>query len=129
MSGKVGTGFPSDIASDQRAAGYRLRQLATAGFLLAASASLIGTAEAAEIEVTITKLAFAPAEIAVKPGDTIKWVNKDFVAHTATDRGKAFDVMILAHGTGSLVVEAAGTIDYFCRFHPMMKGRIEINGD
>ena len=113
----------------ERRPGTCFAKLATAGFLLVASAGLIGTAEAAEIEVTITKLAFAPSEIAVKPGDTIKWVNKDFVAHTATDRGKTFDVMIPAHGTGSLVVEAAGTIDYFCRFHPMMKGRIEISGD
>jgi plastocyanin len=105
------------------------RQLIRGGLLTAASVGLMGTAEAVEIEVTITKLAFAPVEITVAPGDTIKWVNQDFVAHTATDRAKVFDVMIPAHGAGTLFVETAGTIDYFCRFHPMMKGRIQVGGN
>jgi plastocyanin len=105
------------------------RQFVRGGLLTAASVGLMGTAEAAEIEVTITKLAFAPAEIAVAPGDTIVWVNKDFVAHSATDRARSFDVMIPAHGKGTLVVEAAGTFDYFCRLHPMMKGKIQVGGN
>ena len=106
-----------------------LYQLATAGLLFVASAGLIAPAEGAVIEVTITKLTFTPKEITAQVGDTIDWVNTDFVAHTATARDKTFDVAIPAHGTGSLVVKTTGTVDYFCRFHPMMKGRIEINGN
>jgi plastocyanin len=99
-----------------------------AGIAAAAAISgLSAAADAATVEVKITGLKFVPAEVAVHPGDTITWVNGDFVAHTATatDR-KSFDVAIKAGGTGSLVVEAAGTFDYFCRFHPMMTGRIVV---
>jgi plastocyanin len=36
------------------------------------------------------------------------------------------DVMIPPNKTASFVVEHAGTIDYFCRFHPNMKGRLTV---
>lgn len=105
-----------------------LRQPAGLLFPLVASVGLIAPAGAAEIDVTIAKLTFAPANVTAQVGDTIKWVNTDFVAHTATARDKSFDVAIPAHGTGTLIVKSAGTFDYFCRFHPMMKGNIQVNG-
>jgi plastocyanin len=83
-------------------------------------------ARAATVEVTIKQLVFSPAQISVKAGDTIEWVNKDFIAHTATAHDKSFDVQIPANGKGSLTVSKAGIFDYFCRFHPMMKGRIQV---
>lgn len=92
---------------------------------LALAFAVTAPAEAAVVEVTIDHLAFAPATVSAHAGDTIEWVNKDFVAHTATARDKSFDVMIPAGGKGHLTVTAAGGVDYFCRFHPMMKGRIE----
>lgn len=83
-------------------------------------------ASATTIEVTIKQLVFSPAQISAKAGDTIVWVNKDFVVHTATARDKGFDVQIPANGKGSLTVSKAGTFDYYCRFHPMMKGQIQV---
>jgi plastocyanin len=106
-----------------------LRQLITIAMLLTASAGIVAPAEAATIQVTIAKLAFSPAEITAKVGDTIEWTNNDFVAHTATARDKSFDVVIPAHGAGSVVIKAAGNVDYFCRFHPMMKGKIQVNAN
>jgi plastocyanin len=52
-------------------------------------------AHAEMIQVTIAKLVFSPEELKVKVGDTITWINKDIVAHTATARGD-WDVMIYA---------------------------------
>ena len=104
------------------------RQIATAAILLAASAVTFTPAEAATIQVMISGLAFSPAEITAQIGDTIEWSNKDFVAHTATARDKTFDVLIPAGGKGSLVLKAAGAADYYCRFHPVMKGKIQISG-
>lgn len=92
---------------------------------LALAVIVAAPAGAAVIEVTIDHLAFAPATVRAQAGDTIEWVNKDFVAHTATARDKSFDVTIPADGKGHLTVTAAGAVDYYCRFHPMMKGRIE----
>jgi len=101
--------------------------LRLAGPLAALSLALVAAAPAyaATIEVTIKQLVFSPAQISVKAGDTIEWVNKDFVAHTATSRDKSFDVQIPANGKGRLTVSKAGTFDYYCRFHPMMKGQIQ----
>ena len=51
--------------------------------------------------------------------------NRDIVAHTATARG-GWDVMIPANESASLVLTKAGIVEYYCRFHPNMKGRITI---
>lgn len=84
-----------------------------------------GMAHAATIEVTVEKMAFSPAEIEAKVGDTIQWVNKDAFVHTATVKG-GFDIMLPVKQSGSVVVDKAGTLEYFCRFHPNMKGHITV---
>jgi plastocyanin len=80
-------------------------------------------AHADTIRVVIDKLVFSPAEINAKVDDTIEWVNKDILAHTATVRGD-WDVTIAASKSASVVLKNAGAVDYYCRFHPNMKGRI-----
>ena len=40
------------------------------------------------VQVKISDLAFSPAEITARVGDTIQWVNGDFVDHTATAKGR-----------------------------------------
>jgi plastocyanin len=82
-------------------------------------------AHAETIQVTIDNLVFSPEELKAKAGDTIAWINKDIVAHTATARG-GLDVMIPANESASLVLSKAGIVEYYCRFHPNMKGRITI---
>ena len=82
------------------------------------------SAHAETITVTIAKMAFSPTEISAKVGDTIEWVNKDAFAHTATVR--AWEVMLPVKKSGSITFNKAETIDYFCRFHPNMKGRITV---
>jgi plastocyanin len=53
-----------------------------------------GMARADTIEVKMEKLGFVPVEISAHVGDTIEWVNSDFVAHTATARDGSWDVLI-----------------------------------
>jgi plastocyanin len=77
------------------------------------------------IKVTIDKLVFSPVAINAKVGDTIEWVNKDVLAHTATVRGD-WDVTIAANTSASIVLKKAGVVEYYCRFHPNMTGRITI---
>ena len=84
-----------------------------------------GTAGAETHHITIDKMAFSPVEIEAKAGDTIEWTNNDAFAHTATVKG-GFEVMLPPKKSGSVVVEKAETVDYYCRFHPNMKGRIKI---
>ncbi len=34
--------------------------------------------------------------------------------------------MLPPNKTGSIVVKKAGTFDYFCKFHPNMKGKMTV---
>lgn len=101
--------------------GTSLRAIAAALTLIISA----GAAEAATIEITIEKMAFAPGEITAKVGDTVLWVNKDAFVHTATAKG-AWEIMLAPGKSGSVVISKAGTIDYICRLHPNMKGRITV---
>lgn len=85
-----------------------------------------GMAVAATVRVTIDKLAFSPVNVEVHVGDTVEWVNHDFVAHTATAKAQGWDIMIPPGKSAHLVVRKAGTVDYFCRFHPNMKGKVVV---
>ena len=96
----------------------------TAGALLLVLVT--GSARAATVRVKIEKLAFMPSQVTAQVGDTIEWVNADFIAHTATARDGAWDVMIAPSTTASVVLKAGGTVDYYCRFHPNMTGQIDV---
>ncbi len=82
---------------------------------------------AATIQISIEKLEFSPAMISAKVGDTIEWVNKDPLAHTATARNGDFDVTLPPNKTVPSVLKKAGTVDYYCRFHPNMKATLKID--
>jgi len=97
-----------------------------AAAMAAVFAFLTGAASAATVEVKIKNFKFSPADITVAKGDTVVWDNQDIAAHTATARDKSFDITIKAGQKGSVVVKDAGTFDYFCRFHPMMKGQVVV---
>ena len=84
------------------------------------------SAQAATIQITMENLAILPAEASAKIGDTIEWINKDIVAHTATARDGDWDVTLPPNKTGTLVLKKAGTVDYYCRFHPNMKAVLKI---
>lgn len=83
-------------------------------------------AHAANIQITIDKLVYAPAEVSAKVGDTIEWVNKDVIAHTATAKTGAWDVMIGPNKTVRMVLSRPGEVDYYCKFHPNMKGHVTV---
>jgi plastocyanin len=83
-------------------------------------------AHAATIQITMENLVIAPAETSAKVGDTVEWVNKDVFAHTATARDGDFDVTMPPQTTMTLVLKKAGTVDYYCRFHPNMKAVLKI---
>jgi plastocyanin len=83
-------------------------------------------AHAATIQIVMQDLVFAPADVSAKVGDTIEWVNKDVFAHTATARNGDFDVSLPPKKTVTSVLNKAGTVEYYCRFHPNMKAVLKI---
>jgi plastocyanin len=84
------------------------------------------SAHAATIQITMENLVIAPAQVTAKVGDTIEWINKDILAHTATARNGDWDVVLPPKKNGTLVLKKAGTIDYYCRFHPNMKATLTV---
>jgi plastocyanin len=81
----------------------------------------------AAIQITMENLVISPAEMSAKVGDTVEWVNKDVLAHTATARNGDFDVMLPPNKTGSFVLKKAGSVEYYCRFHPNMTATLKID--
>jgi plastocyanin len=93
-----------------------------AGLVSGASISAL----AATVQISMDNLEISPAEVSAKVGDTVEWVNKDAFAHTATARNGDWDVVLPPKKSGSLVLKKAGTIDYYCRFHPNMKATLTV---
>jgi plastocyanin len=100
-----------------------LRLRAFTGWALAALAT---SAAAETIGIDMENLGYKPATVSAHVGDTIEWTNGDFLAHTATARSKEWDVMLLPNKTGRLTLKRPGEIEYYCRFHPNMTGRISV---
>ena len=84
------------------------------------------SADAATIQITMQDLVISPAEASAKVGDTIEWINKDIFAHTATARNGDWDVTMPPKKTITSVLNKAGTVEYYCRFHPNMKASLVI---
>lgn len=100
-----------------------LRPFIFGGFALALAGA---NARAEVIQIRIANLAFEPASVTARVGDTVQWINGDILVHTATARNGAFDVMIQPNGKAGVVLKAAGRVDYYCKLHPNMIGHIAV---
>ena len=101
----------------------------TPGWKIATVAALLALsvpAQAATVQVTMENLVISPAELSAKVGDTVELINKDIFAHTATARNGDFDVTMPPKKTVTFVLKKAGTVEYYCRFHPNMKATLTI---
>lgn len=78
--------------------------------------------------VTITATSFQPASLTITPGDSVVWVNKDVIPHTATSvKPDAFDSGTLAPGTSwTHRFTRAADLGYLCLFHPTMKATLTV---
>jgi len=84
------------------------------------------TAPAKTHTVEIRGMEFHPAVLTVAVGDTIVWVNRDIVPHTATASGRTkWDTGQLPQGqAGRYVARHSGVARYACTFHPTMHGKL-----
>jgi plastocyanin len=103
----------------------------TLGIVALAASALVLTGAAAPAKanvriVTIGGMAFAPAPDGLKVGDTVLWVNLDLFEHTATAKNGAFDVDLKPGDKVKTVLKQAGTIEFYCRFHPGMTGKLVV---
>ena len=70
----------------------------------------------------------APAPAPNLPvGTTILWYNHDLVDHTVTARDNSFDSgRISPNETFEYTFEQSGELEYYCKIHPSMVGKITI---
>ncbi len=104
---------------------YAASALALASVVLAGAVPAGGGAGEV-IRIAIGDLSFSPESVTAKPGDTIEWVNGDFIDHTATDAAAHFDLAMAPGETQRVKLQEPGIITYICRYHPNMTGRIEV---
>ena len=105
------------------------RRAAIALLALAAlsGAAPLRVAAAATVRIEMSDVAFAPATMSVKRGDTVEWSNTDIVDHTATARDGAFEVVLAPGKKKRMKVTKVGGRDYYCRYHPGMTGRLDVS--
>jgi plastocyanin len=80
------------------------------------------------LAVEIKDFAYNPPEIAVPIGGSVTWTNQDNAPHTATglDREALQSGAIAFSESFTQAFDTAGTYEYFCEFHPNMKGSIVV---
>ena len=77
--------------------------------------------------IVMEKMKFGPSPEGLRVGDTVVWVNRDMVRHTATARNRSFDIDLARGASGRTVLRTAGAISYVCRFHPAMTGVLTVS--
>lgn len=102
--------------------------LIVATILLFSSSCTSSSSEPTSNEVFIQNMAFSPATLTVKAGTTVKWTNKDGIAHTVTSDTGIFDSGNLnSNLTFSYMFMNTGTFSYHCTTHPSMTAKIVVN--
>ena len=90
-----------------------------------------------QIEVFINESAFEPAIYNARVGSTIVWYNNASVEHTVTSRDTLFDSGNLSPGDTfrytitpevqeTIEQSGAGALEYYCKIHPSMIGKLII---
>ena len=76
--------------------------------------------------IVIDKLKFGPAPAGLRKGDSIVWVNRDILRHSATATDHSFDVDLLPGRTGKTLLKKSGAVAFVCRYHPGMRGALQV---
>jgi plastocyanin len=77
--------------------------------------------------VTMENMRFQPQSLTVAAGDTVVWVNKDLVPHTATSKHGGFDSQVIPpEKSWRLTVRNKGEFGYVCTFHPTMTATLRV---
>ena len=87
------------------------------------------SASADDAKVTIDNFSFTPAEIDIKAGTRVVWLNRDDIPHTVTDAAEPKTTRSPPLDTGdsyARVFDKPGTYSYFCSLHPHMMGTVVV---
>jgi plastocyanin len=79
-------------------------------------------------KVVIKNFSFNPANITIKRGTKVRWINRDSTTHTATaNKKRSFDSGRLSPGQRyTHTFKRAGKQRYHCEIHPDMMGSVVV---
>src|SRR6202022_3449075 len=86
----------------------------------------VATARAEDTEGHIDNFTFEPAQLTVKVGATVKWMNRDDIPHTVVCAGKFRSKTMDTDGSFEFTFTAGGEYKYFCSLHPHMTGTVKV---
>jgi len=89
-----------------------------------ATPTLQKTPSVSENTIRIKNFAFDPANITMKVGSTVRWVNQDSVPHRILFADGADSTILAPSQSWSRKIDKAGTFDYSCTIHPTMQGTV-----
>lgn len=95
----------------------------------AAESTSVAAKTSKPVMVAIDNFKFTPSALSVSVGDTVTWVNRDDVPHTATSKEDpaAFDSKALdTDDKFSFTFTKPGTYKYYCKVHTHMTGSITV---
>jgi plastocyanin len=87
------------------------------------------TVSVSDNTITIMNNAFSPADMTVKAGSTVRWVNADDHPHRIEFANKTFSTstyLLAASQSFSQRFDSPGTYDYDCMIHTFMHGTITV---
>lgn len=93
---------------------------------LSVSTGSAAKAESREFTVVMDNMNFGRMPAGAKVGDTIIWVNRDTVPHTATTRVKGFDIRLQPGQRAKMTLKKAGNYAVYCIYHPAMRTTLKV---
>ena len=104
-----------------------LRTIAAAGAAAIATPAARAAGKPTTHTIVIADFVFTPETLTVRPGDRIRWINRDIVPHTATALDESWDTGEIGAGKSTEFTVTAGMMEtYFCRFHASMKASLAL---
>ena len=104
----------------------RLRPLMAAAAWALLSNSAPAAAAPRTYTIVVDKMKFGALPAWLHVGDIVVWDNRDMFRHSATDKG-VFDIDLPAGKAVRMRVTRAGTFAFVCKYHPGMKGVLQVS--
>lgn len=99
--------------------------LAVAIAIVVSGAASVRSVTPASVEIVDSK--YAPPELVVAPGTTVRWINRDEETHTVTSATESFKSGGLNLGDEyTHTFTAPGVYPYTCALHDFMQGTIVV---
>ena len=76
--------------------------------------------------IVMEKMTFGSSPSGLRKGDSIRWINRDLFRHSASAKDHSFDIDLPPGQSAVTILKRPGTIVFFCKYHPGMKGTLTV---